>query len=309
MWDTAYEIRILGYRVRSHASSLTTQGAGFWLIPGSIFSVVHKKLSAIKPLTLSLVIPVYNEESYLKACLDSVATQTIKPLQVIVVDNNSTDKTASIAQKFPFVTLLRESRQSQVFAEATGFDAVTADIIGRLDADTILPPDWVSKVLARFTQNNALAAISGSPRPYDVTGHLQIAIKAFQLYHNYGSSFIAGHQLLWGSNAAFKQSLWPKVKNSLHYRADIWEDYDLSFALAKYGYILWDKDLSVGCSFRLFEQPTLRQLRYHLRAVRTFWLNTSWWRSAAHALLRSSLVFSIIFAKVARFIDRLFNDQ
>ena len=53
---------------------------------------------AQKALTLSIVIPVFNEERYIKACLDSIAAQTVKLDEVIVVDNNSTDKTVLIAK-------------------------------------------------------------------------------------------------------------------------------------------------------------------------------------------------------------------
>src|SRR3990167_3424187 len=96
-----------------------------------------------KRLTLSIVIPAYNEEDHLKACLDSISKQTIKPLQVIVVDNNSTDKTAEIAKSYNFVTLIKEEKQGIAYARNRGFDAVTADIIGRIDADTMLFPKWV----------------------------------------------------------------------------------------------------------------------------------------------------------------------
>src|SRR5476651_1469584 len=83
-----------------------------------------------KTLTLSIVIPVYNEQGYLKACLDSIAAQADLPDEVIVVDNNSTDDTAKIAKSYKFVRLLREPRHHQSFAQATGFDAARSDIIG-----------------------------------------------------------------------------------------------------------------------------------------------------------------------------------
>lgn len=49
-------------------------------------------------LTLTLVIPVFNEEHQIKGCLDAVASQTVMPDEVIVVDNNCTDRTIEIAQ-------------------------------------------------------------------------------------------------------------------------------------------------------------------------------------------------------------------
>lgn len=261
----------------------------------------------IKNLSLSLVIPVYNEEFHLKACLESIAKQTAKPKQVIVVNNNSTDKTVNIAKEYSFVTVIEESKQGQVFAQATGFNEVKADIIGRIDADTILPPDWVERVTAKFSDNSSLAAISGPPDPYDMKNHRKVAVKSFLFYH-LGSSRIAGHPLLWGSNTAFRSELWPTVRNELHYRPDVWEDYDLSFALAKHGRLLWDKNLIAGCAFRQFRNPIVQQFKYQLKSTRTFWLNTGILRTLLDGLLRSSIIFSLTFARIVWYVEsKIFN--
>jgi len=55
---------------------------------------------------ISIIIPAYNEERYLGRCLDAIAAQSVRPYEVIVVDNNSSDDTAKVAQRYPFVTLL-----------------------------------------------------------------------------------------------------------------------------------------------------------------------------------------------------------
>ena len=101
-----------------------------------------------KPLAFSLaiVIPAYNEENHLKVCLESLAAQTVTPDEVIVVDNNSTDRTREIVQDYPFVRLLSEKRQGIVYARNRGFNAVKSRFIGRIDSDTILPSNWVERV-------------------------------------------------------------------------------------------------------------------------------------------------------------------
>ena len=95
---------------------------------------------------VSIVIPAYNEERYLPACLDAIAAQTIKPFEVIVVDNNSSDSTAKIAAQYPFVRVVNEPRRGIGFARNAGFNAAAGDIIGRIDADTHVPASWVAKV-------------------------------------------------------------------------------------------------------------------------------------------------------------------
>src|SRR6266446_10756886 len=99
-----------------------------------------------KSLTLTIVIPVFNEQDHLAACLRAIGVQTIRPDEVIVVDNNSTDDSAEIAQQFPFVRLVREKQQGVLFAKNKGFKSAKSDIIGRIDADTILPQRWVQHV-------------------------------------------------------------------------------------------------------------------------------------------------------------------
>src|SRR4051812_24373156 len=98
----------------------------------------------------SIVIPVYNEAERLAACLRSIANQAVTPDEVIVVNNNSNDGTAAIARSFDFVRLLSEPRQGVVHARNRGFNAAHGDIIGRIDADTLLPRNWVSQVQSIF---------------------------------------------------------------------------------------------------------------------------------------------------------------
>jgi len=62
-------------------------------------------------MNVSIIIPVYNEASQLDACLSAIAVQGIKPFEVIVIDNNSTDDSLEVAGRYGFVKLLSESRQ------------------------------------------------------------------------------------------------------------------------------------------------------------------------------------------------------
>src|SRR5438132_8227182 len=60
--------------------------------------------------TISLIIPAFNEEAYLGACLDAVMANIAgKALEIIVVDNNSTDGTRAVAQRYPAVTYVFEA--------------------------------------------------------------------------------------------------------------------------------------------------------------------------------------------------------
>lgn len=200
-----------------------------------------------KPLALSLIIPAYNEHQHLQACLDTVAAQTVMPFEVIVVDNNSTDDTVNIAKSYPFVRVIKERKQGIVYARDAGFNAAKGNIIGRIDADTHLPNDWVEKVTDFYAKHeNANSALTGGGFFYNVrmrrfNGWLlgQLAYRA--------NRFVSGHYILWGSNMAFPTAMWKQVKSKVCLRQDIHEDMDLAIHVHELGYpIVYQETLRVG---------------------------------------------------------------
>jgi glycosyltransferase involved in cell wall biosynthesis len=240
-------------------------------------------------LTLSIVIPVYNEENYLKACLDSIANQSEKPDEVIVVDNNSTDKTVQIAQSYDFVTLLHEKKQHQSFAQIKGFNNSRSAIIARIDADTLLNQDWVKNVKKHFYNNPNSVAVTGPGEFYDVCLK-SFAQAFFHIYHFLIASKVADHGMMWGTNCAFRSFAWNKVKTSLTTRRDIWEDYDLSFGLARFGSIDYCAGIKVGCSLRSAHKDVSQLIEYQIRGVKTFKLHVSKKRLVLFTVLWSSML-------------------
>lgn len=187
-----------------------------------------------KAQTLSIVIPVYNEESYLKQCLDAVAKQTIKPDEVIIVDNNSTDSSVEIAKRYNFVKVIHEKKQSVLYARNKGFDAAKSDIIGRIDADTVLPKDWV-KIAKQVFADQSVVATSGPTAWYDLPWH-----PANRFVVDIVVSILLAvdkkYPLLYGSNMAFRKSAWDEIKNELCENRSLHEDIDLGVHLFQKGY-------------------------------------------------------------------------
>lgn len=197
-------------------------------------------MSGKKPLTLSIVIPVYNEERYLKSCLDSIARQTVMPSQVFVVDNNSTDKSLKIAKKYSFVTVLKEPRQGIVYARNTGFNASITDLIGRIDADTVLAADWCEKVLEdyhRHAPKSGLYVATGPSSFRNVFGSL-IWYPLHRVFYFWASRVMLGHSTLSGSNMYITAKLWKKIKNEVCLRTDIHEDMDLAIHVHRQGILI-----------------------------------------------------------------------
>jgi len=89
----------------------------------------------IKPKLVSVIIPVYNGELYLAEALDSVFAQEYRPIEVIVVDDGSTDNTAAVAKRYRQVHYLYQANQGQPAARNTGLSHCKGDLIAFLDAD------------------------------------------------------------------------------------------------------------------------------------------------------------------------------
>ncbi len=209
-----------------------------------------KTMPHTKP-TVSLVIPAYNEERQLHNCLQSIALQTVKPLEVIVVDNNSTDRTAAVAGSYPFVRVIKEHEQGRVYARNAGFYAAKGDVIGRIDADIILPDNWVEHV-AKFYESphHARVAWTGSGNFTNVRFtrlvNITYSLLAFRL-----NWLLVGHTTLWGSNMAILREHWQKVARSTCRRNDIHEDLDLAIHLHRAGYkICYDTTIKTNAELR-----------------------------------------------------------
>lgn len=200
-------------------------------------------------MKVSIVIPVYNEERWLADCLEAVAKQSSMPGEVIVVDNNSTDGTLKIARRYRFVRVIREPRQGTVFARDAGFQAAQGDILARIDADTLIPPDWVAKVAQAFEDPDT-AAVTGPPRFYDAKPAWFFDSSQVLFYQRF-QRLLTGTYVLWGANMAIRRGVWRQIAPLCAERLGIDEDIDLSFCLHAKGLkIRYLPDLWAGASLQ-----------------------------------------------------------
>lgn len=204
-----------------------------------------------RPLRVSLVIPAYNEESHIAACLDAVAVQTVRPFEVIVVDNNSTDNTAAIVGSYDFVRVVRAEKQGVVFARDVGFDAARGEIIGRIDVDTLLPADWIATVQRLFAESSELDAVSGTVGYYDFP-FKRAANFCDVLARSYLAHFLSNAVYLYGSNMAMRREAWEIVRAKVCHHAEWHEDIDLAAHLAQMDRcnVVFSQDLKAQVSSR-----------------------------------------------------------
>ncbi len=194
-------------------------------------------------MKVSVVIPTYNEEKYIGKCLGSLINQTDAPDEIIVVDNNCTDKTVEIAQKFN-AKIVKEENQGMIYARNAGFDNAKYELLARTDADVILPSDWISKIKENF-KDQSLGALSGPAYYYNLPKKLQVSHFP-SLYFFKIISLLIKTDCLFGPNMILRKLVWEKVRKEVCLNdKKAHEDIDLTMHICQYTKIKFDNNLIV----------------------------------------------------------------
>lgn len=105
----------------------------------------------MEPL-ISVIVPVYNIETYLRECLDSVVGQSYKNLEIILIDDGSTDSSGAICDEYARndarVRVIHQSNHGLPYTRNVGMDAASGEWIAFPDADDWLEPDAYSKLVS-----------------------------------------------------------------------------------------------------------------------------------------------------------------
>jgi len=116
----------------------------------------------LSPHLISVIIPCYNHAHYLANAIDSVLAQSHQPVEIIVVDDGSTDNTKGIAESYPHVIYIYQSNAGLSAARNTGMENSKASYLLFLDADDWLLPDALSINLHYLQQHTEVAFVSGA---------------------------------------------------------------------------------------------------------------------------------------------------
>lgn len=114
------------------------------------------------PLRVSVVIPAYNSTQTLPECLKSIFASQPPPFECIVVDDGSSDGTASIARQMGARVLGTGGRRGPSVARNRGAAAASGEVLLFVDSDVCIHPDALSRILARFAESPDLDAVFGS---------------------------------------------------------------------------------------------------------------------------------------------------
>lgn len=125
---------------------------------------------------ISVIIPVYNCEKYLAAAIDSVLAQNYHSLEILIIDDGSTDKSAQIAQQYlPLIRYHYQPNQGTAAARNYGMKLATGDLFAFLDADDLWLPNKLDLQISVLANNPQIEAVfthvceSKNPDEIDIT--------------------------------------------------------------------------------------------------------------------------------------------
>ena len=239
-------------------------------------------------MLLSFVVPAYNEEAYLGACLESILDQTagLEHLtEIIVVNNASTDRTRDVALRYvrqygPRVRLVDESRKGLPFARQAGFLASTGSLIANVDADSRLTPGWVEKVLTTFRDHQAnkscspLVSLSGPLVYYDLTERQRRLVHVFYLIawltYAINKYVLRVGSMVQGGNFVLSRAALEAIGGYDTSITFYGEDTDIARRLHSAGKVLFTFDLKMLSSARRLKHEGMVTIAFRY-ALNYFW--------------------------------------
>ena len=110
---------------------------------------------------VSLIVPIYNTAKYLSKCLDSIINQTHQNLEIILVDDGSTDHSDQIAddyaKKDSRIKVTHQKNQGQSAARNYGLKKATGDFVGFIDSDDTIKSNFIEKLLSAYSDHTSLS--------------------------------------------------------------------------------------------------------------------------------------------------------
>ncbi|MDR1034142.1 MAG: glycosyltransferase family 2 protein [Bifidobacteriaceae bacterium] len=233
-------------------------------------------------ISVSIIIPAYNEEHIITRCLKAAYTQTVPAEEVIIVDNMSTDATHSIVQRFidehkdypgKIEVITQNEVQGRAETRDAGFNHAKSEVLGRIDADSILSHDWVEKVKLAFS-DDLVSAATGAVFYYDMPLRT-VGMRADNSVRYIASKMSRKYGFLFGTNMAIRATAWQEIKDEvcpdyLDGIGVLHEDIDLGIHLSMHNLqIAYVGSMLVGMSARRIEDSRKDYFTYTKRFSNT----------------------------------------
>lgn len=200
---------------------------------------------------ISIIVPIYNAEKYLEKCLDSLKNQTFREIEVLMIDDGSTDSSPEIckgfAEKDPRFVHIRQDNAGVSAARNKGLEAAHGEYIGFCDSDDFAEPDMYEDLYRLVTENGADVAVVSSVQSEDPPDR-SLDGEAVQAFSGREAIRVMHHGEL------FQGQLWNKIV-----RRDVIGDLRLDPSVAIFEDMLFLWDLFARCEKVVYQKLQ----RYH----------------------------------------------
>lgn len=218
---------------------------------------------------VSVVIRAYNEEKLIAKTLQHIETQSYKNLEIILIDNNSTDKTVEIAKKFN-VRIIHEAHQGHGYALNRGLKEAKGEIIAITDADSLPESDWIASIVDAMKDEN-IVGLTGLTKFDFKSKTLRLFLDNAFLFFIYVNFFL-GKPHFTGFNMAVRKKYIEQL-GDLNPAFQLSEDVNLGLLLKRYGKIKFAKKAIVLTSTRRWGKEAGKAfIKYFTAYLYTVWL-------------------------------------
>lgn len=197
---------------------------------------------------VSIIITTKNEEIYIESCLKAVKNQTYKPLEIIVSDACSTDDTVRIAKKYAGKVVIKKTNIPE--GKNLGAKYAKGNILVFLDADTILPKNWINRVVRNLTSHDFTTGIL---KPQENNLKARFTCSFWSKFLPTIATLFYHPAFPGGATFCVKKEVFKKI-NGFDNEMVFLEDVDFVKRISKVGKIKWDKKLISYTSMRKFEK-------------------------------------------------------
>lgn len=138
-------------------------------------------------LLVSVIIPIYNTEKYLDRCIESIINQSYQSLEIILVDDGSTDNSINICRKYQMsdsrVSIISQENKGASCARKAGLMMANGELIGFIDSDDWIEPEMYEKMVRIYEEFHPELISTGVSRDYEGTECSQ------KFYDHYAEGF------------------------------------------------------------------------------------------------------------------------
>jgi len=213
-------------------------------------------------MDISVVMPVLNEEKYIRDCLHSILDNTVLPKEIIVCDGGSVDRTVEIVKEFPNIIILDNVHKTAASGRNIGIEHASGEIIAFTDGDCYVDNTWIEQIQQCFSSKD-IDGLRGKITPAESGNRYEIfwnnvALNVVMTFDNVPRRIMSKSvkECLVTANCAYKREALLKLNGF-----DIWfgnnaEDTDLSWR-------------ALGSQLFLYYQPSVKVYAHGATTLRS----------------------------------------